>query len=148
MRNYAEQFAECATIDAVNTLSKEMQGERSDAAKQRRKEIGAVLDAPYHDEAKRWKHGDKVYFGKSDNRSYMSFGDRILVTKDYDIKAGQWCRVWEYQARKKVAWLCQPGKALKYDNIINHGFSVRDLRKAEVSRVEIDLRIKTQESNA
>ena len=147
MRDYKEQFAECVTIDSVNILSKAMQLDRSDAAKARRKEISDVLDAPYHDEAKRWKHGDKVYFGKSDNRSYMSFEPRILISKDYDIKAGQWCRVWEYKSRKKIAWLCHPGKALKWDNIIEHGFTLRDLRKAEVSRVELDIRKKAQEQS-
>jgi hypothetical protein len=148
MRDYAEQFAECSTIEAVNKLSKEMQRERSDAAKQRRKEINAELQAPYHDEAKRWKHGDKVYFGKSDNRSGMSFNDRIQMHRYYDIKAGQWCRVWEYQSRKKIAWLCQPGKPLKYENIIDHGFTLRDLQDADVSRVEPEIRKKAQESQS
>ena len=148
MRDYKEQFAECVTIDSVNILSKAMQLDRSDAAKQRRKEINAVLDAPYHAEAKRWKHGDKVYFGKADNLSHINFAGRIGVKTAYDIKAGQWCRVWEYQSRKKIAWLCQPGKKLEWDNIIDHGFTLRDLRKAEISRVEIDIRKKAQEQSS
>jgi len=101
VRDYAEQFAECVTIEAVNTLSKEMQRERSDAAKQRRHEINAELQAPYHDEAKRWMQGDKVFFGKADNLSYMTFEGRIGMNTVYNITEGQWCRVWEYQSRKK-----------------------------------------------
>lgn len=140
MKDYKEQFAGCVTIEAVNTLSKEMQSQRSDAAKKRRREIHAVIEAPYHDEAKRWNQGDKVYFGKSDNLSNMSFHDRIAMHKVYDIQAGQWCRVWEYQSRKKITWLCQPGKPCKWENIIDHGFTIRDLRTAEISRTEISLR--------
>ncbi len=140
MKGYQEKFAECETIKSVNELSKHMQQERSDAAKQRRHEINAVLQAPYHDEAKRWNQGDKVYFGKGDNLSGISFHDRIRMHKYYDIKAGGWCRVWEYQSRKKIAWLCQPGKHCNWENIINHGFTLRDLCDAEVSRTEISLR--------
>jgi len=146
--NYEKQFAACTTLAEVKDLQWKIKSEIALASAGRQAEINAVLDAPYHDEAKRWKHGDKVFFGKSDNRSYMSFEDRISITKDYDIKAGQWCRVWEYQSRKKVAWLCHPGKKLEWDNIIEHGFTLRDLRNAEISRVEIDIRKKLQESKA
>lgn len=147
MRDYKEQFAECATIEAVNTLSKEMQRERSDAAKTRRHELNAELQAPYHDEAKRWRHGDKVYFGKADNLSQMFFEGGFRMDTTYNIKAEQWCRVWEYQSRKKIAWLCQPGKALKFENVIDHGFTLRDLQKADVSRVEPDIRAKAREQS-
>ncbi len=148
MTNFESQFADCNTIVEVKNLQWQFKSDIALAASGRRKELNAVLDAPYHDEAKRWKHGDKVFFGKADNLSYMSFGDRIGMDTSYDIKAGQWCRVWEYQSRKKVAWLCHPGKAFKFENVIDHAFSLRNLRNAEVSRVEIDLRKTTQEQSS
>lgn len=140
MMTYPEQFAKCRTIEDVNDLSKKMQRDRSVAAKERRKRIYAIMHAPFHDEAKRWHRGQKVYFGKSDNLSRISFFTEIRRQKTYDIKAGQWCRVWQYHSRKKIAWLCQPGKPCEYDNIINHGFTLADLYNGEVSRTEIDLR--------
>lgn len=140
MMSYPEQFAKCRTIEDVNDLSKKMQRDRSVAAEERRKRIYTIMHAPFHDEANRWRKGDKVYFGKSDSLSRMSFADLIGMHKVYNIKAGQWCRVWHYQPRKRIAWLCQPGKPCEYDNIINHGFTLADLYNGEVSRTEIDLR--------
>ena len=140
MMTYEKQFAKCVTIEAVNDLSKEMQRDRSDAAKQRRKEIHEIMYAPFHDEAKRWRQGDKVYFGKPDIASNMSFENQIRIWNIYDIKAGQWCRVWKYQSRKKMAWLCQPGKPCKWENLIRQAFRLRTLHDADVSRTEILLR--------
>lgn len=110
--------------------------------KRRERELWKELFAPYHDEAKRWKQGQKVYFGKGDNRSGMTF-DTFQIIKYYDIKAGEWCRVWEYQPRNKIAWLCQPGKPCKFENVIDHAFTLRDLYHAKVSRVEPKLRRRT-----
>lgn len=140
MEDHERQFAKCETAKEVTNLSFKLKTKIAGLAKVRRIELRKVIEAPYHDEARRWKHGDKVFFGKSDNCSFMSFGDRISMTQTYDIKEGQWCRVWEYQSRKKIAWLCHPGKPCEWDNIIDHGFTLRDLTDAKVSRTEIKSR--------
>ena len=149
-----ENFTKCESRQECLDLLKEFNAPLLEivstnkrACKKRSGEIHQASLLPYHDEAKRWKHGDKVYFGKSDNRSGVSFNDRIRMHKYYDIKAGQWCRVWEYQSRKKIAWLCQPGKPLKFENVIDHGFTLTDLKHAEISRVEMDIRKKLQEQS-
>ena len=104
------------------------------------REIRAVELEPTHDECKRWKHGQKVYFGKGDNLTRMYFEPRAEFVKEYDIKPGDWCYVWQYQKRKKYAWLCQPGKACEWDNIINHSFSLDELERKQVSRTEPAIR--------
>ena len=141
-----ENFTKCESRQECLDLLKEFNASllevvstNKKACKKRSGEIHQASLLPYHDEAKRWQHGDKVYFGKSDNRSGMTFDDLIIHTY-YNVKAGQWCKVWKYQSRKKIAWLCQPGKPCKFENVIDVAFTLTNLKDAEVSRTEIELR--------
>lgn len=94
---------------------------------------------PFHLLAKQFQHGDKVYFGKADSAQWMDMV-ALKVTDNYSIKAGAWCYVWKYQPRAKILWLCHPGKKLAFVNIIDHAFSVAQIQRLEISRVEPEIR--------
>lgn len=143
-------FAECSTFGELERLRKELKSEDdvlqraiarrkvfNELQRKHERRISAELNAPYKDEMKRWRKGDKVYFGKSDNRSGL-FDDRIR--KLYNIEAGKWCRVYSVHPRKGYVWLCRPGAVANRKNIIDHAFTVTDLRHADVSRTEPELR--------
>lgn len=95
--------------------------------------------APYEDEAKRWKHGDTVYFGRAANRSVMSMST-LKARRLYDLPKGAACTVYQYQPRKKIAWLCPPGVPCAHHNVIDCAFTLDDLQRGDVSRVELALR--------
>jgi hypothetical protein len=101
--------------------------------------ITSERNAPHWEEIKRWNHDDKIYFGRTVGRSVL-FRDSIRQV--YDINAGDWCRVWLVQPRKKIVWLCQPGKPAKRNNVIEYPFSITTLRRCEASRTELELRDK------
>ena len=139
-------FAHCATKDEALALRKELNVEprriisdNAKAYKVRCAEIRKVELAPYHDKAKRWKHGQKVYLGIGDNLSYMSF-ETMRITKSYLIKTSEWCYVWQYQSRKKILWLCQPGKKCEYKNLIDRPFTLDSIERHKTSRTEPSIR--------
>lgn len=105
---------------------------------ERQREIEAAELAPFEDEAKRLQHGQKVYFERRCEIDH--FGFDFKFRKGARVNAGQWCRVWKYQPKAKRLWLCEPGKPAKYENVINHNFSLRDMREYGISRTEIALR--------
>ena len=144
--NDSNTFATCTTKDEAKHLLKELNdnpyriiAENKKAFKERCSEIRVVELAPYHEDAKRWKQGQKVYFGTGDNRSWMSF-ETMRITKDYDIKPGDWCFVWHYKPRKKILWLCHPGKKCEFKNVIRSCFSLDSIERCKISRTEIALR--------
>jgi len=139
-------FDECTTYDQVMALKKKLQAphrrqitEIADVAKCRREVLREEELRPFHEEARRWRQGQKVYFGKPTNRSWLSF-ETMRMSKLYDITAGQWCKVWQYQPRKKLLWLCAPGKPCEYWNVIDAPFSLGDVQRDQISRVEPSIR--------
>ena len=139
-------FDSCQTKDEAKTLLESLNVEprtiiaaNKKAFNVRCKEIRRVELIPYHEEAKRWKQGQKVYFGTGDNMSFMSF-ETMRITKDYDIKRGDWCFVWHYMPRAKILWLCYPGKKCEFKNVIRSSFSLGAIERCKISRTEIALR--------
>jgi len=140
-------FESCITKDEAKELLTKFNAEPNRIISENRKafkarclEIRKVELAPYHDEAKRWRKSQKVYFSTGDNLAYMSF-ETMQMTKTYDIKPGQWCYVWQYQPRAKVLWLCHPGKKCEWNNIIDHAFTLSSIERCKISRTEPELRI-------
>ena len=138
----------CETKDEAQKLLDERCVEPREAIREFKKafkdrcaEIRKAELVPFHADCVSWRQGQKVFFGKSDNLSYMSF-DTFKMDTLYNIKAGQWCRVWEYQPRAKRLWLCYPGKKCEWNNIIDHGFSLSEIQRCEISRTEIAIRSK------
>jgi len=136
----------CDTKEQASELLKDLNAEprriitaNKKAHRARCGEIRKAELVPFHEDARSWRQGQKVFFGKSDNRSYMSFST-MRMSMVYNIKAGQWCRVWEYQPRNKLLWLCYPGKKCEWKNVIDHGFTLGDIQAAEISRTEIAIR--------
>jgi len=141
-------FETCDTKEQAQTLLKDLNaepreiiGQNKKAYSERCREIRKAELVPFHEDARSWRQGQKVFFGKPDNRLYMSF-DTMKTHTIYNIKAGQWCRVWEYQPRNKLLWLCRPGKKCEWKNVIDHGFTLGDIQAAEISRTEIAIRSK------
>lgn len=139
-------FDACTTKAEVKDLLKELNAEpyriirdNKKACTERCKIIRKAELAPYHDVAKRWKQGQKVYFGTGDNLSYLSF-ETMRMTKEYDIKPGQWCYVWHYQPKVKLLWLCHPGKKCEFKNVINRAFSLDRIERCKISRTEPAIR--------
>lgn len=154
MSNQAD-FASCETRDEARELldalmreplriksaQVKLMREYRRAHDRRCREIRQRELEPLHDECRRWRHGQKVYFAKADNLSWMSF-DSLKVTQVYDVKAGDWCRVWKYQPRKRIAWFCQPRKKLAWENVIDRPFTLDKLDRLGVSRTEPSIRAK------
>lgn len=106
----------------------------------RSKEIRAAELAPWEDQAKRLKHGDKVFFGVRFSSEALDTNFRFVPEWSRKIEAGEWCYVWHYQPRAKRLWLCRPGKKCEEANVFPQHFTVSDMMNFEISRTEIALR--------
>jgi hypothetical protein len=151
MSEVEQTFADCKDRDelreALSTILAEDQVlkdalERKKAIQRlkgtRAKEIEKAELAPYEDEARRWKHGQKVYFGRDCQIDH--FGFDLKFRRGARVKKGEWCRVYQYQPRAKRLWLCQPGKSADRRNVMNHDFGLRDIKDYQISRTELELR--------
>ena len=96
--------------------------------------------APFEDQAKRLRKGQKVFFATSLKSVALDWNFRSIKGSEKEIEAGQWCRVWEYQPKAKRLWLCRPGKRCEYKNVIRDSFSVSDMMHHGISRTELALR--------
>jgi len=137
----AEILARCETIDDVSNVSYRLRNEISAVARERKKEINTARDASYADEAKRWKKGDVVYFGKPE--TFMRLTDMKTSECEKAI-------VYKYTRGKKAnVWLVVPkdhgtirGTRYGYPGKSLRNYSIRALRRLEISRVEISIRKK------
>lgn len=111
----------------------------SELKKKHIRRIRDELCRPFHEEAKRWQHGDKVFFGARFQSSWFSL-DTLRISDRCKIERGEWCRVYVYQPRKKLAWLCWPGDSCCRANVIEQPFTLSDLQRYGISRTELDLR--------
>jgi hypothetical protein len=107
---------------------------------ERRRELREEQLRPFEDEAKRFTHGQKVYFATECQSVDLGWDFKTVKGSDKSIKAGQWCRVYAYQAKSKRLWLYQPGKPANHKNVINSHFSLRDMQHYGISRTELSLR--------
>jgi len=107
---------------------------------ERCKQIRSAELAPFEDEAKRLRQGQKVYFARSCNSVALDWNLRSVAGSEKKIEAGGWCYVWEYQPKSKALWLCRPGKKCEYKNLIRAAFSVSDMMHYGISRTELKLR--------
>lgn len=96
--------------------------------------------APFEDQAKRFRKGQKVFFAKSLKSCALDWNFNFIKGADKEIEAGDWCRVWEYQPKAKRLWLCRPGTKCEYDNVIRDSFSLSDMLNHGISRTELALR--------
>lgn len=147
------RFESCQTQEERRALSKEVMDadELLAAARDRRKFynrlnreteraiINAINDLT-HDEVKRWKHGQKVYFGTSLDSISMGWDLKFIKATEKKIAKGDWCYIWEYQPKARRLWLCKPGKPCKYENVFPESFSLRDVRDHQISRTELAIR--------
>lgn len=138
----AEILARCETIKDVCDLSFKLRNEIAAVATTRKKEINTALDASYLDELKRWNLNDVVYFGNPDTISHM-YGkpsttcEKAIVYKvtKRGKKPNVWLVVPKDHGNYPGARYGHPGKTLR-------NYSLRDVRKLEISRVEISIRKK------
>jgi hypothetical protein len=132
-----EVVTELKKADPVLTAA-HAQGTMYNRAKNARaKEIRVAELEPFHQDAKRWKHGDKVFFGKSLKRDFMDWN--FNFQRGERIEKGQWCKVYCYQPRKKLAWIGKPmSKTVKRGELIC--LSLRDIIDYQVSRTELEIR--------
>lgn len=128
-----------ALLNKLNTEPKRTIRLNSEAYRERCKEIRKDELAPFHEIAKQFQYRDKVYFGKADERDWFNLVS-CTISKNYRIKAGQWCYVWEYQPRAKRLWLCHPGKKCEYKNLISTSFGLGDIQRLEILRTELEIR--------
>ena len=106
----------------------------------RRKQLREAELAPFHSEAKRMRHGQKVYFGKRCESFALDWNFQEVKGSEKKIEVGEWCYVWQYQPRKKLLWLCRPKKKCEYGAVIRTAFSISDLKAYEISRAELKFR--------
>lgn len=96
--------------------------------------------APFDDEARRFKRGQKVFFKKSIKSFALGWNLQSIKGSEKRIEAGDWCRVWQYQPQAKRLWLCRPGKQATHANVIRDCFSLTDMMDLGISRTELALR--------
>ena len=106
----------------------------------RSKEIRQAMLAPFEAEAKRMRHGQKVYFGNRCESFALDWNFQEVKGSEKKIEVGEWCYVWQYQPRKKLLWLCRPKKKCEYGAVIRTAFSISDLKAYEISRAELKFR--------
>ena len=107
----------------------------------RRKQLWEAELAPFHSEAKRMRHGQKVYFGKRCNTMAISLHSlKSVKSREKDFEAGDWAYVWQYQPRKKLLWLCRAKEKCVYGAVVRSPFSLRDLKDYKISRTELKCR--------
>ena len=128
-----------ALLNKLNTEPKRTIRLNSEAYRERCKKIRKDELAPFHEIAKQFQYGDKVYFGKADERMWFDL-ENCRISKDYRIDKGQWCYVWGYQPKAKRLWLCHPGKKCERKNIISTSFGLGDIQKLEILRTELEIR--------
>ena len=104
------------------------------------KELRAAERAPFEDEAKSFRKGQKVYFAKSCKSVAIGWDLRRIKGSEKKIEAGDWCYVWEYQPKARQLWLCQPRKACKYENVIRSSFSISEMMHHGIRKTELNLR--------
>ena len=109
---------------------------RTEARKRTRR---AELDK-FHQIARRWKQGQKVYFGVDLQSIALDWNFRSVKGSEKNIKKGEWCRVWQYQSKAKQLWLCRPGTKCEYKNVIRDSFSLADIQHHRISRTELAIR--------
>lgn len=141
------RFANCQSRAETDDLSKELSKEFNEtlrvirkARNERQKELRRQELNVFHQEARRWKSGQKVYFGTALSSFSLDWNFVTIKGSEKNIKKGDWCRVWEYQPKAKRLWLCKPGTKCEYKNIINSSFSLADIQHHKISRTELAIR--------
>lgn len=141
------RFEQCQTIKECNAVLKELCQPFYEVTTRLKKERSARAKAirtaelePFHELASRFRRGQKVFFATALNSVALGWDLRSIKGSEKKIEAGQWCRVWEYQPRAKRLWLCRPGKAATYANVITDPFSLRDMKDHGISRTELAVR--------
>jgi hypothetical protein len=137
-----EILATCETIDDVANLSYRLRNEISAVATARKKEINVALDAPYLDELKRWKPNDLVYFGKPETLLHMRVGGKSTTCKKaivYKVTRGKKPNVWLVVPKGHGNY---PGARYGHGGKTLRNYSLRELRKLEISRTEVAYRKK------
>ena len=138
-----ETLARFDTLDDVSNFAYKMKQEIADVARKRKKEINDAADAPYFDEMKRWKNGNVVYFGIDETFLHMYSGGKSSTCKK--------AIVYKVTTRGKNpnAWLVvprdhgnYPGQRYGHPGKTLRNYSLRTIRKHEISRVELDIRKK------
>lgn len=107
---------------------------------ERCKQIRADALAPFEDEARRFKQGQKVYFAKRCHSDTMGWDFKFIKGGSKRIDSGQWCRVWQYQPKSRSLWLCKPGMKCEHQNLIRVSFSLGEMLEHGISRTELKLR--------
>lgn len=125
-------YAEDPVVEASHCRKKILDRIKLDKLKALRK---AVL-APFEDEARRMRHGDKVYFGVECSTIEIDWNFNFNDDSRKEVKEGEWCFVWSYQPKKKALWLCKPKQKLLKKNVMYH-FSLDDMEEYKISRTEI-----------
>lgn len=131
-----QAFADDPVIADANQRRKALNQIKRDAERQ----LTNLRNEPWHDEAKRWKRGDKVYFARGIDSFMFGWDFKPVRGSEKKIKSGDWCYVWSYHPRSKYAWLCKPKSKCTYANIINSTFGIREIRELGISRVEPKMR--------
>lgn len=123
----------CKPFYAITTQFKKARSARV-------KELRIAELQPFHEMACRWKPGQKVYFAHGLDSCSLNWSFRPIKGSERKIKAGDWCRVYQYQTRAKRLWLCKPGKPYNQANLMNACFSVREIMELGISRTELAIR--------
>ena len=143
------RFANCQTKEEAETLLKELcqpfnavTSQFKKARTRRVVELRKAELAPFHELASRFRPGQKVYFATGIKSCALDWSFNHIPGSDKDIKAGDWCRVYQYQPKVRRLWLCRPGLPCTRANVIRDSFSLRAMMDLGISRTELSVRAK------